>query len=358
MEESGPGAPAQHPDRRGAPRRRLCELRQHLASPTTSSRSRSRGSTTRSRRATSRSRRRPREHVDEVREGAARRAPGLVVEVRDGPRDPEPARSAAARGLASSADRGAVRRALEPARARGGARGGRRRRLRRDLVPRRRGRLRAAAERVRRADPGADRRSASPATTTSSCSGRSRSSPSPARPATAATWTSGVLDDAARAFLDSLQPQAVADDAELFHGSPLDPVWDYVLDEARPSGASTRPRLRSSSSATATSRSSSSTTATGCSARRRAWPGRRSSSTGRAGSSIPARSASRATATRGPPGSRLTKPPAGQPSAGPTIRSSGRRAEMRERGLPELLAREARARRLDRPRRRGATWQS
>jgi diadenosine tetraphosphatase ApaH/serine/threonine PP2A family protein phosphatase len=49
--------------------------------------------------------------------------------------------------------------------------------------------------------------------------------------AAAASWTQGVLDEAARAFLDSLQPSAVAPGAELFHGSPRDPVWDYVLSE-------------------------------------------------------------------------------------------------------------------------------
>ena len=47
--------------------------------------------------------------------------------------------------------------------------------------------------------------------------------------AAAARWTQTVLDDTARAFLDTLQPQAVAPGAELFHGSPRDPVWDYVL---------------------------------------------------------------------------------------------------------------------------------
>ena len=49
--------------------------------------------------------------------------------------------------------------------------------------------------------------------------------------AAAASWTQGVLDDAARAFLDALGPSAVAPGAELFHGSPRDPVWDYVLSE-------------------------------------------------------------------------------------------------------------------------------
>jgi len=49
--------------------------------------------------------------------------------------------------------------------------------------------------------------------------------------AAAARWTQTVLDESARAFLDSLQPQAAAPGAELFHGSPRDPVWDYVLSD-------------------------------------------------------------------------------------------------------------------------------
>jgi diadenosine tetraphosphatase ApaH/serine/threonine PP2A family protein phosphatase len=50
--------------------------------------------------------------------------------------------------------------------------------------------------------------------------------------AAAASWTRGVLDSPARAFLDTLAPSAVAPGAELFHGSPRDPVWDYVLSDA------------------------------------------------------------------------------------------------------------------------------
>jgi diadenosine tetraphosphatase ApaH/serine/threonine PP2A family protein phosphatase len=49
--------------------------------------------------------------------------------------------------------------------------------------------------------------------------------------AAAARWTQTVLDDTARGFLDTLQPQAVAPGVELFHGSPRDPVWDYVLSD-------------------------------------------------------------------------------------------------------------------------------
>ena len=53
----------------------------------------------------------------------------------------------------------------------------------------------------------------------------------------AARWTQAVLDEPARAFLDSLQPKAVAPEAELFHGSPRDPVWEYVLTDAAAASA-------------------------------------------------------------------------------------------------------------------------
>jgi diadenosine tetraphosphatase ApaH/serine/threonine PP2A family protein phosphatase len=47
----------------------------------------------------------------------------------------------------------------------------------------------------------------------------------------AAAWTREVLDAPARGFLTTLAPSAVTTGAELFHGSPRDPVWDYVLTE-------------------------------------------------------------------------------------------------------------------------------
>jgi predicted phosphodiesterase len=53
----------------------------------------------------------------------------------------------------------------------------------------------------------------------------------------AARWTQTVLDELARAFLDALQPKAVAPEAELFHGSPRDPVWEYVLTDAAAASA-------------------------------------------------------------------------------------------------------------------------
>jgi diadenosine tetraphosphatase ApaH/serine/threonine PP2A family protein phosphatase len=49
--------------------------------------------------------------------------------------------------------------------------------------------------------------------------------------AAAAAWTRGVLEDAARSYLSGLEPRAARPGVELFHGSPRDPVWDYVLSE-------------------------------------------------------------------------------------------------------------------------------
>ncbi len=126
---------------------------------------------------------------------------------------------------------------------------------------------------------------------------------------------------------------------ELFHGSPLDPVWDYVLSEQR--------RARSfeldleparCSSGTATSRSCSASTG---SDRRRARARRRSRSTSprRASCSTPARSASRAARTRARPGCCVDLD-AGTASFRrteyPVARDPGRRSA--PRGLPEALA--------------------
>jgi diadenosine tetraphosphatase ApaH/serine/threonine PP2A family protein phosphatase len=45
----------------------------------------------------------------------------------------------------------------------------------------------------------------------------------------AARWTQERLDDGARAYLAGLAAAAAVDGAELYHGSPRDPVWEYVL---------------------------------------------------------------------------------------------------------------------------------
>lgn len=47
--------------------------------------------------------------------------------------------------------------------------------------------------------------------------------------AAAAKWSRGVLSDKARAWLSRLEPTAVAEGLELYHASPRDPIWEYVL---------------------------------------------------------------------------------------------------------------------------------
>ena len=49
--------------------------------------------------------------------------------------------------------------------------------------------------------------------------------------AASARWTQTVLLDESRAYLETLSPAAAAEGAELFHASPRDPVWEYVLSE-------------------------------------------------------------------------------------------------------------------------------
>ena len=49
--------------------------------------------------------------------------------------------------------------------------------------------------------------------------------------ATAARWSRDVLNEKNRDWLNSLEPKAVADGLELYHASPRDPVWEYVLSE-------------------------------------------------------------------------------------------------------------------------------
>lgn len=45
----------------------------------------------------------------------------------------------------------------------------------------------------------------------------------------AAQWTREVIDPENLAFLRSLSPTAVEDSVGLYHASPRDPVWEYVL---------------------------------------------------------------------------------------------------------------------------------
>jgi diadenosine tetraphosphatase ApaH/serine/threonine PP2A family protein phosphatase len=50
--------------------------------------------------------------------------------------------------------------------------------------------------------------------------------------ATSARWTAEELKDEPRGFLESLSPQGERDSVQMFHGSPRDPVWEYVLSES------------------------------------------------------------------------------------------------------------------------------
>ena len=47
--------------------------------------------------------------------------------------------------------------------------------------------------------------------------------------AASARWTAEVLEDEPHRYLESLSSAAVLDRAELYHASPRDPVWEYVL---------------------------------------------------------------------------------------------------------------------------------
>jgi diadenosine tetraphosphatase ApaH/serine/threonine PP2A family protein phosphatase len=49
--------------------------------------------------------------------------------------------------------------------------------------------------------------------------------------AEASVWTAEQLSDESRRFLEALEPTAEREGVELFHGSPRDPVWEYVLTE-------------------------------------------------------------------------------------------------------------------------------
>ena len=47
--------------------------------------------------------------------------------------------------------------------------------------------------------------------------------------ALAARWTQGVITPETRDYLDKLEPANVEEEVGLFHASPRDPVWEYVL---------------------------------------------------------------------------------------------------------------------------------
>jgi diadenosine tetraphosphatase ApaH/serine/threonine PP2A family protein phosphatase len=47
--------------------------------------------------------------------------------------------------------------------------------------------------------------------------------------AAAASWTKDVLEPGLRSYLESLSPTAEREGVGLYHASPRDPVWEYVL---------------------------------------------------------------------------------------------------------------------------------
>jgi predicted phosphodiesterase len=49
--------------------------------------------------------------------------------------------------------------------------------------------------------------------------------------AAAALWTSDVLTQSSRSFLEGLKPTGAAEGIDLYHASARDPVWEYVLTE-------------------------------------------------------------------------------------------------------------------------------
>jgi predicted phosphodiesterase len=53
----------------------------------------------------------------------------------------------------------------------------------------------------------------------------------------AANWTRSVLDEAATAYLGSLEPIANRDGVALAHGSPRDPIWEYILTQGAAAAA-------------------------------------------------------------------------------------------------------------------------
>jgi predicted phosphodiesterase len=50
--------------------------------------------------------------------------------------------------------------------------------------------------------------------------------------ATSARWTMTELQPDALAFLKTLEPKGEREGVELFHASPRDPIWEYVLSES------------------------------------------------------------------------------------------------------------------------------
>ena len=121
--------------------------------------------------------------------------------------------------------------------------------------------------------------------------------------ALAAQWTKDTIRPETREFLLSLSPTGEAEGIGLYHASPRDPIWEYVLSgltaELCLDAAPQRVSLIGHSHVALSFHRIEGEPATGTDApRRRPARPRRAAS----GCSTPARPASRATATRGPRG--------------------------------------------------------
>ena len=83
-------------------------------------------------------------------------------------------------------------------------------------------RLRRAGAAARRDLPGRQPRSRGAAA-------RSRSSSSRGAPRSRPQWTRKTIKPETREFLESLEPAKLDEEVGLYHASPRDPVWEYVL---------------------------------------------------------------------------------------------------------------------------------
>ena len=57
--------------------------------------------------------------------------------------------------------------------------------------------------------------------------------------ALAARWTQETITPDTLEYLEALSPTSLDEEVGLYHASPRDPVWEYVLSPSRPSSAST-----------------------------------------------------------------------------------------------------------------------
>ena len=214
------------------------------------------------------------------------------------------------------------------------------RRARRGVVPGRPRRLRRRSRRLRGAGRRALRPSASSATTTSPCAGTSRSTSSRAGAALAAEWTQEVIPPRRWSSCAASSPSGSTARLGLFHASPRDPVWEYVLSALPRRAVPRRPELPRLPDRPLARRAL--VPARGGRSRPPARPaaaGERGRS-GRAasGCSTRAASASRATATRAPRGWCSTPRPGRPTGAATGYDVAGAQSAIRAARLPDSLA--------------------